>query len=162
MQKIIPHLWFNDNAEEAVNFYVSIFKNSKIGIVKRYDKAGSVVAGRPEGSVMTITFQIEGQEFFALNGGPLFTFTEAISFIVNCDTQEEVDTYWNKLSEGGDPASQQCGWLKDKYGVSWQITPTILGQLITDPDPVKSGKVMEAMLKMKKIDIAELKKAYDG
>jgi predicted 3-demethylubiquinone-9 3-methyltransferase (glyoxalase superfamily) len=157
MQKITPFLWFNDNAEEAVKFYTSIFKKSKIGKIARYDEAGEKVAGRPAGSVMTIEFEIEGQDFIALNGGPHFKFNEAVSFVVSCKTQTEVDYYWNKLSAGGKEV--QCGWLKDKFGLSWQIVPTILGELMSDKDPVKSQRVMEAMLKMVKLDIKKLKDA---
>jgi len=155
MQQISPFLWFDDQAEEAARFYVSIFKNSKILGVTRYGEAGP----GPRGSVMTVTFELGGQEFIALNGGPHFKFTEAISFSVDCKTQEEVDEFWRRLSEGGEEG--QCGWLKDKYGLSWQINPTILGEMLSDPDPAKSKRVMEAMLKMKKIDIGRLKQAYD-
>jgi len=154
MQKITPFLWFNDKAEEAVKFYASVFKNSKIKTITRYGDAGP----GPKGSVMTASIVIEGQEFVALNGGPIFTFTPAISFVVNCHTQAEVDRLWDRLSEGGEPG--QCGWLKDKYGVSWQIVPTILTRLLTDRDPVKANRVMQAMLKMNKIDISTLKVAY--
>jgi predicted 3-demethylubiquinone-9 3-methyltransferase (glyoxalase superfamily) len=157
MQKITPFLWFDNSAEEAMEFYTSIFKNSKIGSVTRYDEAGSKAAGRPIGSVMTAGFQLEGQEFVAINGGPVFKFTEAISFVVSCDSQEEVDYYWNKLTEGGEES--QCGWLKDKFGLSWQIVPAILSKLLGDPDPQKSKRTMQAMLQMKKIDIAKLKEA---
>jgi predicted 3-demethylubiquinone-9 3-methyltransferase (glyoxalase superfamily) len=160
MQRITPFLWFNDNAEEAVKFYISIFKKSKIGKIARYDEAGEKVAGRPAGSVMTIEFEIEGQDFIALNGGPHFKFNEAVSFVVSCKTQTEVDYYWNKLSAGGKEV--QCGWLKDKFGLSWQIVPTILGELMSDKDPVKSQRVMEAMLKTVKLDINKLKAAYAG
>jgi predicted 3-demethylubiquinone-9 3-methyltransferase (glyoxalase superfamily) len=156
-QKITPFLWFDDQAEEAVNFYTSIFKNSKIGSTARYNEEGAKAAGRPKGSVMTASFQLEGQEFVALNGGPVFKFTEAISFVVNCETQEEVDYYWEKLSEGGQEV--QCGWLKDKFGLSWQVVPTVLSKLLSDPDPQKSQRVMHAMLQMKKIIIADLEKA---
>lgn len=155
MQQITPFLWFDNQAEEAAKFYVSIFKNSKIAGVTRYGEAGP----GPQGSVMTVTFELGGQEFIALNGGPHFKFTEAISFSVDCKTQEEVDEFWRRLSEGGEEG--QCGWLKDKYGLSWQINPTILGEMLSDPDPEKSKRVMEAMLKMKKIDIGRLKQAYD-
>jgi predicted 3-demethylubiquinone-9 3-methyltransferase (glyoxalase superfamily) len=155
MQKIVPFLWFDGKAEEAMNFYVSIFKNSKIGEVTRYGKAGP----GQEGTVISATFQLEGQEFYALNGGPQFTFTPAISLFVNCETQQEVDELWKKLSEGGE--IQQCGWLRDKYGLSWQIIPTILGKLLRDKDPAKAQRVMQAMLQMRKIDIARLKQAYD-
>jgi predicted 3-demethylubiquinone-9 3-methyltransferase (glyoxalase superfamily) len=154
MQKITPFLWFNNQAEEAAKFYTKIFKKSKITRIARYGDAGP----GPKGSVMIASFQIEGQEFVALNGGPIFTFTPAISFVVNCRTQDEVDRLWDKLSAGGEPG--QCGWLKDKFGVSWQIVPTILERLVTDPDPVKSNRVMQAMLKMTKIDIAALKEVY--
>ena len=156
MPRITPFLWFDSQAEEAARFYVSIFKNSKIVKVARYGEAGP----GPEGSVMTVVFELEGQEFIALNGGPQFKFTEAISFSVSCNTQKEVDEFWEKLSKGGEEGP--CGWLKDKYGLSWQINPAILGEMLSDPDPKKSRRVMEAMLKMKKIDIAALKKAYDA
>jgi len=155
MQKITPFLWFDDKAEEAMNLYVSIFKNSKRGRISRYGEAGP----GPKGTVMVATFQLEGQEFIALNGGPHFKFTEAISFVVNCETQDEVDAFWEKLSEGGEKG--QCGWLKDKYGLSWQIVPTVLGELMSDPDPEKSKRVMQAMLQMTKIDIKGLKQAYE-
>ncbi len=155
MQKITPFLWFDDKAEEAMNFYVSLFKNSKVINVSRYGEG----APTPSGTVITATFQLEGQEFVALNGGPLFKFTEAISLFVNCETQEEVDLLWEKLSAGGEKS--QCGWLKDKYGLSWQIIPRALGEMLGDKDPEKSRRVMEAMLKMSKIDIALLKQAYD-
>ena len=160
MQKITPFLWFDDNAEEAVKFYISIFKNSKIGKIARYDEAGEKAAGRPAGSVMTVEFQLEGQEFVALNGGPMFKFTEAISFVVNCETQEEVDYYWEKLSAGGKEV--QCGWLKDKFGLSWQIVPMVLGELLSDKDAAKAQRVMQAMLKMVKLDIKKLKQAAKG
>ena len=159
MQKITPFLWFDNQAEEAVNYYISIFKNSKIVGVTRYGEAGANVSGKPNGTVMTIAFRIEGQEFVALNGGPAFTFSPAISFVVNCETQEEVDNLWEKLSEGGEIV--ECGWLKDQYGVSWQIVPTILGELLQDKDAGKSERVMKAMLQMKKLDIKGLKQAYE-
>ena len=155
-QKITPYLWFNDNAEEAMNFYVSIFKNAKVVSVTRYGDAGP----GPNGTVMSATFQLEGQEFFALNGGPQFTFSPAISFFVNCVTQQEVDALWDKLSAGGE--KQMCGWLRDKYGVSWQIIPTVLGEMLGDKDAKKSQRVMQAMLQMRKIDIAGLKRAHAG
>jgi predicted 3-demethylubiquinone-9 3-methyltransferase (glyoxalase superfamily) len=155
MQKITPFLWFDGQAEEAANFYVSVFKNSKIVSATRYGEAGP----GPKGSVMTVEFELEGQRFVGLNGGPNFKFTEAISFVVNCTSQEEVDHFWAKLSEGGQEV--QCGWLKDKYGLSWQVVPTILVELMQDKDPVKSQRVMQAMLQMKKIDIAALKQAAD-
>jgi predicted 3-demethylubiquinone-9 3-methyltransferase (glyoxalase superfamily) len=155
-QKITPFLWFDNNLEEAMNFYTSIFKNSKIGNVSRYGEGAPV----PAGTVMTATFEIEGQEFMGLNGGPLYKFTEAFSLFVNCETQEEVDDLWSKLTEGG--KESQCGWLKDKFGLSWQIIPKELGQLLGDPDPKKSQKVMQAMLQMHKIDVAKLKEAYNA
>ncbi len=155
MQKIVPFLWFDGKAEEAMNFYVSIFKNSKVVRVTRYGEAGP----GPKGTVMSATFQLEGQDFYALNGGPQFKFTPAISLFVNCDTQKEVDELWDKLSAGG--RKDQCGWLQDKYGLSWQIVPTILGKLLGDKDPAKANRVMQAMLKMTKIDIKGLQQAYD-
>jgi predicted 3-demethylubiquinone-9 3-methyltransferase (glyoxalase superfamily) len=155
MQKITPFLWFDGRAEEAMNFYTSIFRNSKVGSVTRYGDAGP----GPKGTVMSATFELEGQEFFALNGGPLFTFSPAISFFVKCTTQEEIDHYWSRLSEGGQ--TQQCGWLQDKFGVSWQIVPTLLGELLGDKDPAKSARVMQAMLGMVKLDIAGLRRAYE-
>ena len=161
IRKITPFLWFDNQAEEAVSFYTSIFENSKIVSITRYGEEGAAASGRPNGTVMTVAFQLDGQEFVALNGGPHFTFTEAISFIVNCESQQEVDYYWKTLSGGGDEKAQQCGWLKDKYGVSWQIVPTVLGELLNDPDPENSRRVMKAMLQMKKIDIAGLKQAYE-
>ena len=159
MQKISPFLWFNDKAEEAANFYTSIFKNSRIMKIARYEEAGAEVSGKAKGSVMSVAFQLEGQEFVALNGGPQFRFTEAISFVVHCQTQEEVDHYWKKLSDAGQEG--QCGWLKDKYGLSWQIVPTVLGEMLNDPDPKKTEQVMKAMLQMKKLDIKGLKQAYE-
>jgi predicted 3-demethylubiquinone-9 3-methyltransferase (glyoxalase superfamily) len=156
MQKIRPFLWFDNQAEEAMNFYVSIFKNSKVGKVSRYGDAGP----GPKGTVRSATFQLEGQEFMALNGGPLFHFTEAISFFVDCKTQEEVDELWDKLCAGGQPS--RCGWLKDKFGLSWQIVPSALMEMLQDKDPQKSKRVMQAMLQMSKIDIAGLKRAYEG
>lgn len=161
MQKITPCLWFDNQAEEAVNFYVSIFKNSRIVKVAKYGEAGAEASGRPKGTVMTIVFLLEGQEFMALNGGPEFTFSPAISLLVNCETQEEVDALWEKLAEGGDEKAQQCGWLQDKYGVSWQIVPKVLDELMNDSDPEKSERVMKAILQMKKIDIKGLKQAYE-
>jgi predicted 3-demethylubiquinone-9 3-methyltransferase (glyoxalase superfamily) len=154
MQKITPFLWFDGKAEEAMNFYVSIFKNSKIVNVTRYGEAGP----GPKGTVMSATFQLDGQEFFALNGGPQFTFSPAISFFVNCQTQQEVDELWEKLSEGGEKL--RCGWLKDKYGLSWQVIPSALGEMLQDKDAQKSKRVMQAMLQMDKIDIKRLKQAY--
>lgn len=154
MQKIVPFLWFDGKAEEAAKFYVSIFKNSKMGTVRRCGDAGP----GPKGSVMAAEFQLEGQNFIALNGGPQFTFTPAISFFVNCDTQQEVDELWDKLSAGGKP--NRCGWLQDKFGLSWQIIPTALGKLMGDPDPKKAGRVMQAMLQMNKIDVEGLQRAH--
>jgi predicted 3-demethylubiquinone-9 3-methyltransferase (glyoxalase superfamily) len=150
------NLWFDYEAEEAANYYLSIFKNSSIKKIARYGKEGFEVHGRPEGSVMTVEFTIDGQNFVALNGGPVFKFNESISFIINCKDQEEVDYYWDRLSAGGDPKAQVCGWLKDKYGVSWQVVPDILQKLLTDPDPEKSAYAMKEMLKMKKIVIDRL------
>ena len=155
MPKMFPCLWFDHQAEEAMIFYTSIFKNSKIGEISRYGDAGPM----PKGTVLTATFQLDGQDFMALNGGPAFHFTPAISLFVNCETQAEVDELWQKLSAGGEES--QCGWLTDKYGVSWQIVPTVLGQLMQDPDPEKARRVTEAMLKMRKLDIAKLKQAYN-
>ena len=157
-QKITPSLWFDDQAEAAARFYVSIFNDSEILTISRYG-AG---APKPEGSVLTVGFTLEGQSFTALNGGPQFPFTEAVSFIVHCATQEEVDRYWDRLSEGGPVEAQMCGWLKDKYGMSWQIAPDALMEYITDADPVKAQRTFDAMMKMKKLDIAALKQAYDG
>jgi predicted 3-demethylubiquinone-9 3-methyltransferase (glyoxalase superfamily) len=155
MQKITPFLWFDDKAEEAARFYVSIFKNAKVGSISRYGDAGP----GPKGAVMVAAFELDGQGFLALNGGPQFKFSPAISFVVNCETQEEVDHYWEKLSEGGEKL--QCGWLQDKFGLSWQIVPTVLGQMMQDKDAAKSQRVMKAMLQMHKIDIAALRKAYE-
>jgi len=160
MQRITPFLWFNDQAEEAVKLYTSLFKNSRVRKITRYDKAAEKVSGRPAGSVMTIEFQLDGQDFIALNGGPQFKFTEAISLVVNCKTQAELDKFWKKLSAGG--REVQCGWLQDKYGLSWQVVPTILGELLGGKDSAKSQRVMEAMLKMVKLDIKKLKKAAEG
>ena len=159
MQKISPFLWFDSNAEEAVNQYILIFKNSKIISTARYGKEGAAVSGKPEGSVMTIGFTLDGQEFTALNGGPVFSFTPAVSFIVNCDSQEELDRLWEKLSAGGEPG--QCGWLKDRFGLSWQIIPAVLPQLIGGKDAEISRRAMTAMLQMTKIDIARLRQAYE-
>jgi predicted 3-demethylubiquinone-9 3-methyltransferase (glyoxalase superfamily) len=156
MQKITPFLWFDGKAEEAMNFYISIFKNSKVLSVTRYGEAGP----GPKGTVMTANFELDGQGFVALNGGPLFTFTEAISFVVNCETQQEVDEFWEKLSKGG--AKSRCGWLKDKYGLSWQVVPTVLTEMIQDKDAEKSQRVMQAMLQMDKIEIESLQRAYLG
>jgi predicted 3-demethylubiquinone-9 3-methyltransferase (glyoxalase superfamily) len=155
MQKITPFLWFDGNAEEAANFYISIFKNSKMGKISRYGDAGP----GPKGTAMSVTFQIEGQEFYALNGGPQFKFTPAISFFVNCETQQEVDELWEKLSAGG--RTDRCGWLQDKFGLSWQIIPTVLGQLLGDKDPQRAKRAMQAMLQMTKLDIKKLQQAAD-
>lgn len=162
MQKITSNLWFNQQAEEAVKFYTTIFKNASIGRILYYGKEGQEIHGMPEGSVLTVEFELEGQTFVALNGGPHFKFSEAISFIVNCDTQEEVDYYWHRLSEGGDEKAQMCGWLKDQYGLSWQIVPRALDDMLADEDKEKASRVMKAMLQMKKIDLEALKQAYDG
>ena len=159
MQRITPCLWFDSQAEEAANFYVSIFKNSQIGNMTRYGEAGAEVSGRPKGSVMTVTFEIEGQEFVALNGGPHFTFSEAISFMVKCETQKEIDEMWDKLSQGGEKG--QCGWLKDKYGLSWQIVSPVWDEMLRDKDVKKSERVMKAILQMTKPDIKTLKQAYE-
>jgi predicted 3-demethylubiquinone-9 3-methyltransferase (glyoxalase superfamily) len=159
MQKINPCLWFDDKAEEAAKFYVSIFKNSKLGNITRYGEAGAEVSGRPTGSVMAATFEIEGQEFVALNGGPHFKFSEAISFMVKCETQKEIDEMWEKLSQGGKEG--QCGWLKDKYGLSWQIVSPVWDEMLRDKDVKKSERVMKAILQMSKPDIKTLKQAYD-
>lgn len=162
IHRITPCLWFDDQAEQAARFYTDIFRNSKVATITRYGEAGRDIHGKPPGTVLTVAFELDGQGFTALNGGPQFKFNEAISFQVYCQTQEEVDYYWQKLSEGGDERAQQCGWLKDKYGVSWQVVPTILIEMLSDPDCQKSQKAMAAMLQMKKIDIAELKRAYAG
>jgi predicted 3-demethylubiquinone-9 3-methyltransferase (glyoxalase superfamily) len=162
VHRITPCLWFDDEAEEAARFYTRIFKNSKIGNIARYGEAGHEFHGKPPGSVMTVEFELDGQAFTALNGGPVIKFNEAISLQVSCETQEEVDYYWEKLSESADKKAQQCGWLKDKYGVSWQVVPVILSRLVSDPDDLKAQRATQAMLKMKKLDIAELKRAYHG
>ena len=159
MQKITPCLWFDNQAEEAAKFYASIFKNSKIGHMTPYGEAGAKVSGRPKGSVMTVTFEIEGQEFVALNGGPHFTFSEAISFMVKCETQREIDEMWDKLSQGGEKG--QCGWLKDKYGLLWQIVSPVWDEMLRDKDVKKSERVMKAILQMTKPDIKTLKQAYE-
>jgi predicted 3-demethylubiquinone-9 3-methyltransferase (glyoxalase superfamily) len=160
MQKITPFLWFDNNAEEAVKFYTSIFKKSKILTVTRYEEAGAKASGRAKGSVMTIAFELEGQKFVALNGGPHFKFTEAVSFVVNCKNQAEIDKFWKKLSAGGKEG--QCGWLKDKYGLSWQIVPDNIGKLVGSKDPSRTQRVMQAVMTMTKLDIKTLKKAYDS
>jgi predicted 3-demethylubiquinone-9 3-methyltransferase (glyoxalase superfamily) len=161
MQKITPCLWFDSNAEEAVNFYTAIFKNSKIGNISRYGEAGREIHGKSAGTVLAMEFELDGQAFTALNGGPIFKFNEAISFQVGCESQEEIDYYWEKLSAGGDPKAQQCGWLKDKYGLSWQIVPNVLSAMLRDKDAKKSESVMKALLQMKKFDIKALQRAYD-
>ena len=160
IQRITPFLWFDDQAEEAARFYTSVFKNSEIVTTTRYADEAAAASGRPAGSVMTVVFRLDGLEFVALNGGPSFKFTEAVSFVVNCESQEEIDHYWKRLSAGGDEKAQQCGWLKDKFGLSWQIIPTVLGKMLTDQDPKKANAAMQAMLKMKKLDIAGLRQAY--
>jgi predicted 3-demethylubiquinone-9 3-methyltransferase (glyoxalase superfamily) len=162
IQRIAPCLWFDDQAEEAATFYTSIFAGSRIVTVSRYGEAGREVHGRPPGSVMTVAFELDGQPFTALNGGPVFRFNEAISFQVACETQAEVDHYWERLSAGGDPKAQQCGWLKDRYGVSWQIVPSVLPELLGRPDSEGSRRAFEAMLTMKKLDIEALTRAFAG
>lgn len=160
MQKITPCLWFDSQAEEAAKFYVSLFKNSRVGKITRYGESGSAVSGRPKSSVLTVSFQLEGQEYTALNGGPTFKLSEAVSFVINCETQQEVDDFWEKLSKGGE--TQPCGWLKDRYGLSWQVVPTVLPELLQDKDAAKAERVMKAMLQMRKIDIRQLKQAAEG
>ena len=160
--KIVPCLWFDDQAEEAAKFYVGIFKNSKIGDVSRYGEAGKEFHRRPVGSAMVVTFELDGQGFSALNGGAMFKFNEAISLQVYCETQQELDYLWERLSARGDDKAQQCGWLKDKFGLSWQILPTVLSKLMSDPDGAKSGRAINAMMQMKKLDIAELERAFAG
>jgi predicted 3-demethylubiquinone-9 3-methyltransferase (glyoxalase superfamily) len=162
VQTITPNLWFDDQAEEAARFYVSVFPDSEVTRVTRYPDTGFDVHHRPAGSVLTVDFTIAGMRFVALNGGPVFTFNESVSFIVDCADQDEVDHYWDRLGEGGDPAAQQCGWLKDRYGLSWQIVPAILATWMSDPDPEVTARVMAAFLPMKKLVIADLKKAYRG
>jgi predicted 3-demethylubiquinone-9 3-methyltransferase (glyoxalase superfamily) len=162
IQRVTPCLWFDDEAEEAARFYTGIFRNSRIVNVSRYGEAGREMHGRPPGSVMVVAFELDGQAFTALNGGPVFKFNEAVSFQVHCETQAEVDHYWEKLSAGGDEKAQQCGWLKDRYGVSWQVVPGALIRMITDPDTVKSQRAFQAMLQMKKFDIAALERTYAG
>jgi Uncharacterized protein conserved in bacteria len=161
MQKITPFLWFDDQAEEAAKFYTSIFKNSKVGKITRYGESGEKAAGRPTGSVMTVEFELEGQKFTALNGGPVFKFNESISFVVNCETQEEVDYFWEKLTADGGQEIE-CGWLKDKFGVFWQVVPTVLIEMLQDKDEAKAERVMKAMLQMHKLDIKTLKDAFEG
>jgi predicted 3-demethylubiquinone-9 3-methyltransferase (glyoxalase superfamily) len=161
LQKVMPCLWFDDRAEDAAEFYIGIFPNSKIVNISRYGEAGKEI-GKPSGSVLTVSFELNGQTFTTLNGGPAFKFNEAISFQVDCEDQDEVDYFWEKLSMGGDPAAQQCGWLKDKYGVSWQIVPSVMIEMLNDADAEKSQRAMTAMMKMKKLNIDELKQAYAG
>jgi predicted 3-demethylubiquinone-9 3-methyltransferase (glyoxalase superfamily) len=158
MQRITPFLWFDDQAEAAANYYVSVFKNAHIGTVARHGKESAAATGRPEGSAMTVAFELDGQKFAAINGGPHFKINEAVSFVVSCESQEEVDYYWDKLGQGGDPAVQRCGWLKDKFGVSWQIVPTVLPELMNG---LRASNVMQALLQMSKLDIAVLKQAHD-
>jgi predicted 3-demethylubiquinone-9 3-methyltransferase (glyoxalase superfamily) len=160
-QKITPFLWFDRQAQEAASFYVSVFKRARIRSVTRYDEMGARASGQPAGSVMTVAFELEGQEFTALNGGPHFTLNEAVSFVIHCETQEEVDHFWEKLTSGGGQ-EVQCGWLKDRFGLSWQVVPRVLPEMLQDPDREKAGRAMAAMLTMKKIDIAAPKKAFDG
>ena len=160
--KITPCLWFDDQAEEAANFYVSIFKNAKITDVARYGEAGKEIHRRPPGSVMTVEFELNGQSFTALNGGPIFKFNEAVSFQIFCEDQSEIDYYWEKLGAGGDPEAQQCGWLKDKFGLSWQVVPQMLAGILSDPSDPRSQRAMSALMEMKKLDIAALQKAYAG
>ena len=161
-QRIAPCLWFQDQAEQAARFYTSVFKNSRVGRVTRYGEAGHDHHGRPAGSVMTVAFELDGQPFVALNGGPLFKFNEAVSMQVFCDTQEEIDWFWTKLGNGGDEKAQQCGWLKDQYGLSWQIVPRVLPEMLADPTTEKSERAMNAMLSMKKLDIEKLRQAYEA
>jgi predicted 3-demethylubiquinone-9 3-methyltransferase (glyoxalase superfamily) len=160
--KISPCLWFDDQAEDAARFYAGIFRDSKIVAISHYGETGKEVHGRPPGSVMTVAFELHGQSFTALNGGPVFKFNEAISLQIDCETQGEVDYYWERLSEGGDPNAQQCGWLKDKFGLSWQVVPKVLPELLTDPDTAKSQRAFQAMMQMKKLDIAGLQRAFAG
>lgn len=162
MPNITPFLWFDDQAEDAAAFYTSIFPNSGITGTWRYGEAGREVHGREPGSVMTIAFELDGQPFTALNGGPVFEFSQAISLVIHCESQEEVDHYWHRLSEGGDESAQQCGWLKDRFGLSWQVVPKVLPELLGDPDPAKAGRVMTALMGMKKLDIADLERARAG
>lgn len=162
LQRITPFLWFDDQAEAAAAFYVGIFPHARIVSVSRYGEAGQEVHGRPAGSVMVVSFELDGQRFDALNGGPVFRFNEAVSFQIHCATQAEVDHYWDALAAGGDERAQQCGWLKDRYGVSWQVVPDGLAELLADPDPARAGRTMAAMLQMKKLDIAALRRAHAG
>ncbi|MDH4557485.1 VOC family protein [Pseudomonas sp. BN417] len=159
---ITPCLWFDDQAEAAANFYVGIFPNSKITLISRYGEAGKEIHGKEPGSVLTVGFELDGQGFTALNGGPVFTFNEAVSFQVNCETQDELDHYWDRLSAGGDDNAKQCGWLKDRYGLSWQVVPSVLMAMLTDSDTVRAQRAFTALLQMQKLDIAALKQAFDG
>lgn len=161
MQQITPFLWFNDQAEEAAEFYVSVFKNSRIKNIARYGEAGAEASGRAKGSVMTVSFELEGQEFIALNGGPVFTFSPAVSFVVNCATQEELDNLWDRLSAGGPVEAQQCGWLQDRYGLSWQIVPAEMEEMLQDSNSGKAERVMRELMRMKKIDLHRLRQAYE-
>jgi predicted 3-demethylubiquinone-9 3-methyltransferase (glyoxalase superfamily) len=161
-QPITPCLWFDNQAEEAAKFYTGIFKNSKIGKISRYGEAGKDVHGQTPGSVMTVAFELEGQPFVALNGGPLFKFNEAVSFQIICKDQKEIDYYWEKLTPGGDPNAQQCGWLKDKFGLSWQVVPSVLMEMLSGPTSEKSQRAMSALMEMKKFDLAELERAFNG
>ena len=162
IHNLTPCLWFDGQAEEAANFYTAIFPNSRIVRIQRFGEVGKEIHGQEAGSVLTVAFELDGQSFTALNGGPMFQFSEAVSFIIHCDTQEEVDHFWEKLGEGGPVEAQQCGWVKDKFGLSWQVIPRAFLEMLADPDPAKSERVMAAMLQMKKLDIAELRKAYEG
>lgn len=162
LQRLTPCLWFENQAEEAAKFYISVFKNSGIGRITYYGEAGQEQHGQKPGTVMTVEFELDGHQFLGLNGGPVFKFNEAVSFIINCKDQAEIDYYWEKLTAGGDPKAQVCGWLKDKYGLSWQVAPTILSDMVASGDKVKAGRAMEAMMKMKKLDIATLEKAFNG
>lgn len=160
IHSITPCLWFADQAEQAAHFYTSIFPNSRIGLISRYTEEGKQIHGRPPGSVLTVAFELDDTPFTALNGGPMFTFSEAVSFQVYCDSQQQIDHFWHDLSEGGDDKAKQCGWLKDQYGLSWQIVPRVMMKMLTDPDPAKTERVMKAMMQMKKLDIALLQRAY--
>ncbi len=162
LPRITPCLWFDSQAEDAAAYYCGIFPNSRIGLVTHYGEVGQEIHGRPPGSVLTVAFELDGQSLTALNGGPIFKFTEALSLQINCDTQAEMDHYWARLSEGGDPAAQQCGWLKDKFGVSWQIAPTAMHAMLADPDQSKQDRVMAALFPMKRLDLAALQRAFDG
>ncbi len=161
-RRIAPCLWFDDQAEQAADFYTSVFPDSRITAVSRYGKAGFEIHGRRPGSVLTVAFELDGQPFTALNGGPVFNFNEAISLQVSCDSQQEIDHYWERLSAGGDERAQQCGWLKDRFGVSWQVVPAALPEMMTDPDPARSERVMVALLRMKKLDLEQLRRAHAG